>query len=183
MFHLLSHRAVEGVVAVLFLIGAVLAFRESTKAEEELVEHEVATHGKTATTAFLIIFIAEWGELTQILTANLAAHYRLALSVGVGATLVLWAVAGIAVVGGQALLRVLKVSTLRRITGVVLVVLAVVAGGAVFPMMGLNLTHSPLRHHTRQSWLYQGRRVDLGWRRGGWDRFEQRSVAATCRPS
>jgi len=127
LFHLLPKRAVEGVVAVLFLIGAVLAFRESTKADDELVQHEVATHGKTVTTAFLVVFIAEWGDLTQILTANLAAHYHSPLSVGVGAVLALWAVAAIAVVGGQTLLKYLKISTLRRITAVVLVVLAAVA--------------------------------------------------------
>ncbi len=129
LFHLLPKRAVEGVVAVLFLIGAVLAFRESTKADDELVQHEVANHGKTVTTAFLVVFIAEWGDLTQILTANLAAHYHSPLSVGVGAVLALWAVAAIAVVGGQTLLKYLKISTLRRITAVVLVVLA--AGAAV----------------------------------------------------
>ncbi len=127
LFHLLPKRAVEGVVAVLFLIGAVLAFRESTKADDELVQHEVATHGKTVTTAFLVVFIAEWGDLTQILTANLAAHYHSPLSVGVGAVLALWAVAAIAVIGGQTLLKYLKISTLRRITAVVLVVLAAVA--------------------------------------------------------
>ncbi len=101
LFHLLPQRAVEGVVAVLFLIGAALAFRESTKADEELVQEEVAAHGKTVTTAFRVIFIAEWGDLTQILTANLAAHYRSPFSVGIGATLALWAVAAIAVIGGR----------------------------------------------------------------------------------
>jgi hypothetical protein len=51
-------------------------------------------------TAFLVIFIAEWGDLTQILTANLAAKYHSALSVGVGSTLALWAVATVAVASG-----------------------------------------------------------------------------------
>ena len=27
-------------------------------------------------TVFLVVFVAEWGDLTQILTANLAAHYH-----------------------------------------------------------------------------------------------------------
>lgn len=124
LFHLLPHRAVVGVVAVLFLIGAVLAFRERTKTNEKLVQEEVAAH---VTTAFLVIFIAEWGDLTQILTANMAAHHRSPLSVGIGATLALWAVAAIAVIGGQTLLRFLKISTLRRITAAVLVALAIAA--------------------------------------------------------
>ena len=43
---------------------------------------------------FSVIFLAEWGDLTQILTANLAAHYHDPFSVAVGAILALWAVAG-----------------------------------------------------------------------------------------
>ncbi len=70
-----------------------------------MVEREVASHRRTAITAFFVIFLAEWGDLTQILTANLAAHYHDALSVGIGALLALWTVAGLAVVGGQSLLR------------------------------------------------------------------------------
>jgi putative Ca2+/H+ antiporter (TMEM165/GDT1 family) len=75
-------------------------------------------------TAFIVIFVAEWGDLTQILTVNLAAHYHSALSVGVGATLALWAVAAIAVLSGQTLLRFISVTTIRRVTAVVLVCLA-----------------------------------------------------------
>ena len=68
--------------------------------------------------------VAELGDLTQILTANLAAHYHSPLSVGVGALLALWAVAGVAVVGGQGLLRFINIKTLRLVTAVVLVALA-----------------------------------------------------------
>ncbi len=75
-------------------------------------------------TAFIVIFLAEWGDLTQILTANLAAHYHDPLSVGVGAVLALWAVAGLAVVSGQSLLRLINISTIRIFTAVVLVGLA-----------------------------------------------------------
>ena len=65
-------------MAAMFLAGAVLALREAAKErqEEELVEREVASHRRIAVTAFLVIFLAEWGDLTQILTANLAAHYH-----------------------------------------------------------------------------------------------------------
>jgi putative Ca2+/H+ antiporter (TMEM165/GDT1 family) len=79
-----------------------------------------ASHRRVALTAFLVIFIAEWGDLTQILTANLAAHYHDPLSVGVGALLALWAVAGLAVVAGQSVLRFVNVATVRIVTAVVL---------------------------------------------------------------
>ncbi|MBV9042787.1 MAG: TMEM165/GDT1 family protein, partial [Acidimicrobiia bacterium] len=94
LFAVLPHRAVEAVVAVLFLLGAVYAWREGTRDEEELADQEASRHG-VILTAFIVIFVAEWGDLTQILTANLAAKYHSALSVAVGAVLALWAVAGL----------------------------------------------------------------------------------------
>jgi putative Ca2+/H+ antiporter (TMEM165/GDT1 family) len=129
LFHLVPHRALEGIVAFMFLVGAVLAIREARKAtkeaqEEELVEKEVGSGRRVMTTSFVVIFLAEWGDLTQILTANLAAHYHSPFSVGVGALLALWAVAGIAVVGGQGLLRFINIKTLRIVTAVVLFILA-----------------------------------------------------------
>jgi Ca2+/H+ antiporter, TMEM165/GDT1 family len=116
----------DAVVAAMFLVGAVLAWREAAKESEneEIVAREAATHRRIAVTAFLVIFLAEWGDLTQILTANLAAHYHDPLSVGVGALVALWAVAGLAVVSGQTLLRVVNISTIRIVTAVVLVALA-----------------------------------------------------------
>ena len=127
LFHLLPHRVLAAVVAAMFLVGAALALREATKEEEEeeaLVEKEMASHRRVVVTAFVVIFLAEWGDLTQILTANLAAHYHAPLSVAVGSVLALWAVAGIAVVGGQGLLRFIEVRTLRIVTAVVLVALS-----------------------------------------------------------
>lgn len=126
LFHLLPHRVLDGIVALMFLIGAALAIREARKANEEeaLVEKEVASGRRVVTTAFVVIFLAEWGDLTQILTANLAAHYHSPLSVGVGAVLALWAVAGLAVIGGRSLLRVVNIRTVRIVTAVVLVALA-----------------------------------------------------------
>ena len=126
LFHLLPKRALDVLVAVMFLGGAVLALREAVKEHqnEEIVEREVASHRRLAVTAFLVIFLAEWGDLTQILTANLAAHYHDPWSVAVGAVLALWAVAGLAVVSGQSLLRLVNVATIRVVTAVVLTGLA-----------------------------------------------------------
>ena len=122
LFHLLPHRAVQAVVAAMFFAGGVLALREARKPrdEEPLVEREAASHRRVAVTAFIVIFLAEWGDLTQLLTANLAAHYHDALSVGVGAVLALWAVAGLAVVAGQSVLRLVDIATVRIVTAVVL---------------------------------------------------------------
>jgi putative Ca2+/H+ antiporter (TMEM165/GDT1 family) len=130
LFRLVPHRALDGVIAGVFLIGALLAFREARKAREEeaseteLVAHEAASHRQTLVTAFVVIFLAEWGDLTQILTANLAARYHSPLSVGTGAVLALWSVAAIAVISGTGLPRFLKIATIRKVTVVVLLVLA-----------------------------------------------------------
>lgn len=127
LFHLLPHRAVEGLVAALFVGGAIYAFLERTEDEAKLIEREARSHRQVITTAFVVIFIAEWGDLTQILTTNLAAKYHSALSVGLGAVAALWTVGAIAVIGGQGLLRVINVATVRRVTGVVLLVLGSIA--------------------------------------------------------
>jgi len=131
LFHLLPQRTVDLVVAALFAAGAVYAFLEGAKAHGAEVVQRVSS-GKVITTAFVVIFLAEWGDLTQILTANLAAHYHSPVSVGVGAVAALWLVAALAVAGGQSVLRFVNVVVVRRITGTVLLVLAaVVAVSAV----------------------------------------------------
>ena len=135
LFHILPHRAVEAVVAALFLGGAVLALREGLherqheEREQELVRKEEARAPSrgTVATALIVIFLAEWGDLTQVLTANLAAHFRSPLSVGVGSLLALWVVAAIAVAGGQGLLRFVNIATVRFVTAVMLTGLAIYA--------------------------------------------------------
>jgi putative Ca2+/H+ antiporter (TMEM165/GDT1 family) len=127
LFKLLPSRVLDALVALAFVGGGIYALREASHDETALVEHEAASHRRVLTTAFVVIFVAEWGDLTQILTANLAAHYQSPLSVGVGATLALWSVAALAVIGGQGLLRYFPMAIVRRVTAVILFVLAGVA--------------------------------------------------------
>jgi putative Ca2+/H+ antiporter (TMEM165/GDT1 family) len=126
VFKLLPQRLLDLVVAVMFGVSALLAFRAARPAPhaEPIVAPDT---GKVAATAFGVIFVAEWGDLTQVLTANLAARYHAPLSVAVGATLALWTVAGLAVIGGHGLLSRLPTRPLRLITGSVLSVLALVS--------------------------------------------------------
>jgi putative Ca2+/H+ antiporter (TMEM165/GDT1 family) len=125
VFAILPTRAVDAVVAVLFAAGAVWAFTAKEADDEaDLVAAEAASHRRISTTAFAVIFIAEWGDLTQILTANLAARYHSPVSVAIGALLALWAVAALAVVGGRNLIQRFSVTTVRRVTGVILLGLA-----------------------------------------------------------
>ncbi|MCW2524371.1 MAG: hypothetical protein JWO63_2706 [Frankiales bacterium] len=131
---LLPHRPVEAVVAALFLIGAVLIWREGLEDEEAeeaeaLAESaetpENAGFWKVASLGYGVIFLAEWGDLTQILTANLAAKYHNPLSVGIGSVLALWSVGLLAILGGKTLLKVLPIKWITRIAAVVMVGLGI----------------------------------------------------------
>jgi putative Ca2+/H+ antiporter (TMEM165/GDT1 family) len=131
IFRLLPSRAVDVIVAALFALGAYLAFNATEEGEEAQAEEMVDEQGmrfhRVVITAFVVIFLAEWGDLTQVLTANLAAHYQDGLSVAVGSIAALWTVSAIAVVSGQGLVRVMPGTLLRRITGVVCIVFTLIA--------------------------------------------------------
>jgi putative Ca2+/H+ antiporter (TMEM165/GDT1 family) len=120
---MLPRRAMAAVVAGLFLLGAVAAGCTSRQGSGR--REAVRSQGMgVALTAFVVIFVAEWGDLTQVLIADLAVRYHAALSVAVGALAALWTVAAIAVTSGQLLLRHVEVRTIRRVTAVVAVFLA-----------------------------------------------------------
>ena len=125
VFHLLAPRAVDAVVAVIFLAGAGLALTEAIRERRRKQHPEPppappSRPGRTAAASFAVIFTAEWGDLTQLLTANLAVHYHAPLSVATGAILALWAVAAIAVAGGRWLGRFVDAFLIRAVTAVLL---------------------------------------------------------------
>jgi putative Ca2+/H+ antiporter (TMEM165/GDT1 family) len=122
LFAILPKRALDVVVAAMFLFGAVYAWRQGVQAGEQTDRQHDSGHG-VILTAFAVIFVAEWGDLTQILTANLAARYHAPVSVAVGSVLALWAVAALAVAGGQAALRFVNITTIRKVTAVILLCL------------------------------------------------------------
>jgi putative Ca2+/H+ antiporter (TMEM165/GDT1 family) len=123
---LLPHRPVEAVVAVAFAAGAVLLLRGRHEAGDEHVELHGRPPGfwRVAWTSFGVILVAEFGDLTQIATASLAARFHDPLSVGIGAVLALWAVAGLAIVGGRGLLKVIPLTWITRVAAVIMLVMA-----------------------------------------------------------
>ncbi len=120
---LLPHRVLESVVAAIFLLGAVLLLRGRTE-EDENIKETAASFWRVSTASFVVILIAEFGDLTQIVTANLAAKYSDTAAVALGAVLALWAVAGLAILGGQSLLRVLPMKWIIRTAAAIMMVLA-----------------------------------------------------------
>ncbi|MGH9074430.1 MAG: TMEM165/GDT1 family protein [Acidimicrobiales bacterium] len=131
---LLPHRWVEGVTAALFAAGAVYLLVVPEKGEEEkgAREAEQAPAGlKVVGMSFLVILVGEFGDLTQILTANLAAKYQSPVSVFVGAIVGLASVAAVGAFAGRALTRVLPLAVIRKVGGVVL------AGFALYTLVTL----------------------------------------------
>ena len=134
LLQLLPHRWIEAVTALLFAGGAAYLLLVPEKEEEAEGEKEAegaAVGLKTVGTAFAVIFIGEFGDLTQILTANLAAKYHAPLAVFVGAFGALTIVAALGAFGGRALLRYLPLAVIRKVGGVLL------AGFAVYTLVTL----------------------------------------------
>jgi putative Ca2+/H+ antiporter (TMEM165/GDT1 family) len=134
---LLPHQVVDAVVAVLFVTGAAYLWVTSSRPHE----HEgvdaarqggrVPSFWRVAGTSFGVVFLAEWGDITQLTAANLAAKYD-PLSVFVGATLGLWTVAAIAVTVGAKSLNFIPMAWVQRITAVILLALAGYTAFAAF---------------------------------------------------
>lgn len=125
---LLPHRILSIIVAVLFGVGAAALVRGRKDADETLKEDEETppTFLRVALTSFLVIFLAEFGDLTQILIVNLAAKYHDPLPVGVGSWLALIGVAALALAGGRGLLRLIPARTITLIGAAAMAVLAVI---------------------------------------------------------
>jgi putative Ca2+/H+ antiporter (TMEM165/GDT1 family) len=132
---LLPHAVVEVVACLIFLAGAVILLREAPKADADEAEAEEeyaarASSPKSGLAAvgasFVVLFAAEWGDLSQLLTISLVGRYHDAVSVFVGAWGALLVVSGLAVVAGRFLLRYLRLSTIHYVGAAVCLVLAVV---------------------------------------------------------
>ena len=131
----LPDTVVKSVAAAIFVIGAVLLFREAPKADAEEAETEEeyaakATEARTGFRAvlasFLVLFAAEWGDLSQLLTISLVGRFHQPVSVFVGAWVALLVVSALACVMGRVLLRYVRLSVIHYIGAAVCLVLAAV---------------------------------------------------------
>jgi Ca2+/H+ antiporter, TMEM165/GDT1 family len=131
LLSLLPDALVSAVVAVLFLTGAVLLWREARKG----AEHEEAAAQARENTSFMraalisfgVLFAAEWGDLSQLATAGLAARYAEPVSVFVGSWAALLVISGLAAFLGRKLADRLPVALLHRIAAGLFLVFAVIA--------------------------------------------------------
>lgn len=123
---LLPHRPLGIVVAALFAAGGGLLLRARPGGNDEHVELHGREPGfwRVAGMSSVVILLAEFGDLTQIATATLAARYHDPAAVATGAVLALWAVGGLAVAGGRGLLKLIPLTWISRIAAVIMLALA-----------------------------------------------------------
>ena len=138
-------------MTVLFAVGAVvLVFGRDEEPDDTEVPAGSEGNGpvglwRVLATSFGVVFLGEWGDITQLTTANLSARYADPLSVGLGAGLALCAVSGLAVTVGRNVLRWLPVPLVRRIAGSILAVLGVGAYRVGFARPKATLGEQPER--------------------------------------
>ena len=136
---LLPQRLVLGLTFVLFAAGAVIMIRgglASRAAEQEAEGDEAAEVAEKADaqaptsairvylTSFVILFTAEWGDLSQLLTAGLAARTDDPVSVFLGSWTALLVVSGLAVLAGSWLQSRVPIWRIRLVSGAILTALA-----------------------------------------------------------
>jgi putative Ca2+/H+ antiporter (TMEM165/GDT1 family) len=118
---------IDFVTAALFLGGAIWMLRSASEDDENEPGPDAARMGapvpsflKVFATSFTVVFIGEWGDVTQITTANFVARYHDPVVIGVAALAALWAVSSLAVFGGAKLLQRVPMRWVRLVGAVVL---------------------------------------------------------------
>jgi Ca2+/H+ antiporter, TMEM165/GDT1 family len=115
---LLPHRVVHAGAGILFLAFAVwMWFQKEEKGGKAKLNFGVH-FWKTAWAAFVVIFIAEWGDLTQLATATRVATSGHPWTVFTASTLALWVASGMFVLIGHHSKKFIRPALLRKIAAV-----------------------------------------------------------------
>ena len=118
-------RIVAGVVALLFTVFGLHALRSAAEAETDAEVAERPGHGLFVTT-LLLLFVAEFGDKTQLAVAGLAGQLP-PVPVWLGATAALVGVSALGIWAGRTVLQRLPLHWLHRIGGGIFLVFAVLA--------------------------------------------------------
>jgi putative Ca2+/H+ antiporter (TMEM165/GDT1 family) len=114
----LPRRYVELGSGLLFIVCAVLMWIRKEDDDEHGEDHATGFWSSLWTT-FAVVFVAEWGDLTQIGTAGLQAKYREWLIVFGASAAALWCVAAIAVFVGNRAGKLLDPNLTQKIAAVI----------------------------------------------------------------
>lgn len=117
---------------LLFVAGAAILFREARghhkasleDGQEYVADAKDVTGFRAVLASFLVLFAAEWGDLSQLLTISLVARYEAPVSVFAGALGALLVVSGLAVLAGRTLLRFVALHVLHYVGAAVCLTLA-----------------------------------------------------------
>ena len=125
---LLPQQVLHAITAAIFTVGGVVLLRTAPGADVEGRQQQERyaassaperTGLRAAGASFLVLFAAEWGDLSQLLTIGLVARYHDPVSVFVGAWAALLVVSGLAVLSGRFLLRHMRLSLLHYLAATV----------------------------------------------------------------
>lgn len=139
LLSLLPQRIVLGATFLLFAAGAVIMIRGglASRADELRAQEDEAREvddraapgalspWRTIAVSFVVLFTAEWGDLSQLLTAGLAARTGDPVSVFLGSWTALLIVSGLAVLSGAWLRSRVPLWRIRLVSGAILTALAV----------------------------------------------------------
>ena len=130
---LLPEVVVAAAAGLLFAVGAAILWRGAGQ-DEPLPDGDQTDPKETdappwraATTSFGVLFLAEWGDLSQLLTAGLTARYDDPVSVFAGSWAALVTVAGLAVLLGHTLVQRVRLATIRQIGALICLLLALIS--------------------------------------------------------
>jgi putative Ca2+/H+ antiporter (TMEM165/GDT1 family) len=127
---LLPPRPVHIVAGVVFVLSGIWMWLRKAEEEEDTPKEGNGGFWASAWVVFSVVFIAEWGDLTQLATAALAARYHSPIVVFSASTLALWSVTGIAVFVGNHAGKMLDPNVTKRIAAVLFAAIgaALIAG-------------------------------------------------------
>ena len=122
---------VKWFVVALFLIGAAILFRSARRSDDgdgeaDAAPNTVRSGFRAVAASFLVLFAAEWGDLSQLLTAGLVAKGNNPYATFVGSWLGLILVSGLAVLLGRWLLKKVRLEMVRYAAAGICTALAVV---------------------------------------------------------
>ena len=149
VLNLFPRTPVLAITSLLFALGAILMFRAAAShGDPDELTHELEEekaqidqfaargHRRAFFVSFGVLLAAEWGDLSQLATASLAARYDAPLEVFFGAWLALLLVAGLAVMAGRWLTSRLRIAVIQRLAGALLALLAVVTAAEAAGLWG-----------------------------------------------
>src|SRR5579859_5919667 len=118
LFSLLPPHIVHVASGILFLVFALLMWFRKEEKEEGIRAASKARFLQTAWTAFMVIFIAEWGDLTQLAAATLVAKTHHPVTIFISSTLALWTTTALGVAIGHHSKKVIRPHILQNIAAV-----------------------------------------------------------------